>query len=139
MADETSPNTAIRVGVRFEKVSSAARAGLDRFVFALMKRKANARAPQHERRLAPRVEIVNEKLYAELLPDQLRGALLGTNKSKDNPRFRMYDISTTGCSFLCVESGRFKPRQMIRLRLVGEGLDVEVQAKVIHARTPTRF
>jgi c-di-GMP-binding flagellar brake protein YcgR len=131
-----APAQVVRVGVRFEKVSSAAQSELDRFVFALMNRKAKARTPQHERRLAPRVDIVQEKIVVELLPEQVRGALSGAKKPEPR-RFKMYDISTTGCSFVCAAMDAFRPRQMIRLRLVGEGLDVQLQAKVIHARTPT--
>ena len=138
MADEKAPS-GFRVGVRFEKVSSSARAALDRFVFALMKRKARARTEQDERRMAPRVEIVNEKLYVEVIPDRLIGALAGRGKREENPRYRMFDISTTGCAFICQRKGRFKRPQMLRVRLVGEGLDLELQAKVVHAGTPTRM
>jgi len=138
MTEPAAPTAAVRVGVRFEKVSSAVQTELDRFVFALMSRKARARAPQHERRLAPRVDIVQEKIVLELLPEQVRGALSGARKAEPR-RFKLYDISTTGCAFLCAEKDSFQPRQIIRLRIVGEGLDVQVQAKVIHARTPTRF
>lgn len=136
MADDGGGRKALRVGVRFEKVSTSARAELDRFVFAMMKRKASALAPQHERRMAPRVEIVNERLFVEVIPDRLIGALAGGKRDEQNPRYKVHDISTTGCSFLCDER-RYRRRQMIRLRLVGEGLDLELQAQVVHARTPT--
>lgn len=131
MTEPGGPAVTIRVGVRFEKVSSAVQTELDRLVFALINRKARARGPQDERRLAPRVEVVSERFAVELLPDLLRGALSG-GRSAATQRFKMFDLSTTGCSFFC-EPGQLQPRQLLRLRLVGQGLDVELQARVIHA------
>jgi c-di-GMP-binding flagellar brake protein YcgR len=139
--------TAKRVGVRFDKVPRGVQSQLDHFVFALMKKKAQARArdthPGAERRLAPRVEIgPAEKLYVEHLPDRPLGALASRAAAGQDqgPRFKVVDISTTGLALLCDEPGRFKPRQKVRLRLVGEDLTgsgavaLEVPAVVIHAR-----
>ena len=133
-------DTRLRVGVRFEKVKSSERAALDRFVFALMKKKAAARARPgggHERRVAPRVEIAeSEDLSAELLPTRPLGALSRSATPAREPpkRFKVRDISTTGCSFVCPAGEGPRPGTLIGMRLRGAGIDVELQVKVIHAR-----
>jgi c-di-GMP-binding flagellar brake protein YcgR len=146
MTDKPADTTR-RVGVRFDSVPRGVQSQLDYFVFALMKKKAQARArdthPGAERRMAPRVEIgPAEKLYVEHLPDRPLGVLAGRAAAGQDqgPRFKVVDISTTGLAFLCNEQGRFAPRQKVRLRLVGEDLtgsgavDLEIRAAVIHSR-----
>jgi len=128
----TAPQTGMRVGVRFDKVPRTVQSEIDRFVFAIMARKARARGgPGAERRLSPRVELgLQECLEAEVLPQRPVGALSG--KGAANPRHRIHDISTTGCSFDCPADSGLTARQILRLRLQGGGLDVEVNARVIH-------
>jgi len=141
--------TLVRAGVRFDKVPRPVQSELDRFVFAAMARKARAKAavPGAERRLAPRVEMgQRENLHAEILPDRPLGALSGRTADGAPPlypgaprqgredrraRFKVFDISTTGCSFYCALT-TCQRGQLMRLRLVGEGLDVELAAKVVH-------
>jgi c-di-GMP-binding flagellar brake protein YcgR len=132
--------TVIRVGVRFEKVPSAARAQLDRYVFAQIQKRARARRPLDEtpgaeRRLAPRVDIPeSEQLVVLLLPSVPIGALAARQAQPPPPSFRIHDISTTGLCFVASDPAVAQPKQLIRLRLKGKDLDVELQAKVIYVR-----
>jgi len=135
-----SPASA-RVGVRFERLTPAVQVALDRFVFERLGRKMRARRPLDrapapsgppgaERRQASRVELSGaEKLQAILQSTAPIGRL---SPAKPVPTYFVADISTTGCSFLCPEVQSLKPKAKITLRLVGLGLDLQVQATVIH-------
>jgi hypothetical protein len=142
MSDQDNPKIMLRIGVRFERMSSGERVALDRYVFAMMKRKASARnlSGGPERRVAPRVEIAEaEDLTAVLLPSRPLGALARSTAeeaAKPPTRFKISDISTTGCSFSCVEQDAPGRKQVLNLRLEGEGISVELAAKVINTRKP---
>lgn len=133
MTDQIAPH---RIGVRFEAVDPASQSKLDRAVFALMRRHARARGPQHERRMAPRVELgVHETLDAVVLDQRKRGALARRQGAADDGRrCRVLDISTTGCSFRHEGAPPGKPGSTLRLRLEGLGIELELSAKLIHAR-----
>jgi hypothetical protein len=128
------------VGVRFERPPTAKQAVLDRYVFALMKRRAAAKRPLgqtppgSERRMAPRVEIgPNDKLEVVLLPARPLGALsrLKAAEEKGTP-LDLFDISTTGCCLVCPDPAPMNRGDLIRLQLTGEDLDLELQAKVMN-------
>jgi hypothetical protein len=128
-----------RLGVQFQKPPPAVQASLDRVVFALIRRKTEAKrplqsgapAPGAERRLAPRVEISEgDRLGVVLLPHRPLGALSGA-KPAPAPSLTLLDISTTGCAFRCPDPCTYKPGQMIKLRLKGADLDVELVAKIV--------
>jgi hypothetical protein len=128
-----------RVGVQFDKPATAVQASLDRFVFGLIRRKAEAKRPiadasqppGAERRVAPRVEIGEaEGLEVALLPTAPRGAL-SVQKVSVAPTCRVADLSTTGCAFLS-DDGTLKPGGRLRLRLKGRDVDVELGAKIVH-------
>jgi hypothetical protein len=140
MSDQDSLK--VRVGVRFERMNSGARVALDRYVFALMKRKAAARnlSSGPERRVTPRVEITEaEDLSAVLLPSRPLGALAratAAEATEPPTRFKIAEISTTGCSFSCVEEQAPQRKQVLNLRIEGEGISVELAAKVINTGKP---
>lgn len=142
MSDQDNSKTRLRVGVRFERMNSGERVALDRYVFALMKRKAAARNSSSgpERRVTPRVEIAEaEDLSAVLLPARRLGALARSSAAEATEpptRFKIAEISTTGCSFSCVEEQAPQRKQVINLRLEGEGISVELAAKVINTGKP---
>lgn len=130
----------VRVGVRFERPPTAKQTVLDRYVFALMKKRANAKRPLGqsptgaERRMAPRVEInPGDQLEVVLLPARPLGALsrLKAAEEKGTP-LEIFDLSTTGCCLLCPDPAPVKRGDVVRLQLNGEDLDLELQAKVIH-------
>lgn len=132
-----------RVGVRFVEVSPADQANLDGHVFALMGKKNRARRPvntpssgssKRERRIAPRVDMgPADDIELTLLPTRPRGALAekSTELSCD-----LHDISTTGCSFLCPDPTGIQLKALIRIRLKGDDLDLELKARVIHINEP---
>ena len=142
MSDQDNPKSRLRVGVRFERMSSGERVALDRYVFAMMTRKAAARnlSGGPERRVAPRVEIAEaEDLTAVLLPSRPLGALArstAVEPAEPPKQFKISDISTTGCSFSCVEQDAPARKQVLNLRLEGEGISLELAAKVINTRKP---
>ena len=145
MTTTGSSATELRVGVRFERPAPAVQATLDRFVFALMQTKARAApvrgaeqlGPGAERRRQPRVELGSaERLVATHVSERTRGVLGRPAGSgpEEAAQFRVRDISTTGCSFIAAESQCPTPKSVIRLKLQGMGLDLEISAKIIHAR-----
>ena len=129
----------VRLGVQFQKPPPAVQASLDRVVFALIRRKTEAKRPLQEtsgseRRLAPRVELgEGDRLGVALLPDRPRGAL-STAKSAPAPSLSLLDISTTGCALGCADPSPFQPGQLLRLRIQGAELDIEVVAKVLYQK-----
>lgn len=130
----------LRVGVQFEKPATAVQASLDRFVFGLLRRKAEARRlteaqPGTERRIAPRVEVGDaDGLVIALLPMTPRG-VLAPAKPEAAPSCTLTDLSTTGCAFLCADL-TVKTGARLRLRLKGREIDVELGAKVVHVSIP---
>ena len=44
------------------------------------------------------------------------------------------DISTTGCALGCADPSPFQPGQLLRLRIQGAELDIEVVAKVLYQK-----
>jgi hypothetical protein len=146
MSKERNQAAELRVGIRFERPAPAVQAALDRFVFALMQKKARATqgraagsAPANgaERRRSPRVELgTAEQLRVTRISDRPRGVLGRLNGADvaEGASYRVCDIATTGCSFLVPESECPAPKSMIRIKLRGMGLDVEVTGKVIHAQ-----
>ncbi len=132
-----------RVGVQFDKPATSAQASLDRFVFGLIRKKAEAKRPLAdaplppgaERRVAPRVEIGEaEGLEVVLLPATPRGALSAQKAvaAPTYPTYRVADLSTTGCAFVS-DDATLKPGGRLRLRLKGRDIDLELGAKIVHA------
>jgi hypothetical protein len=138
-----------RLGVQFQKPPPAIQASLDRVVFALMRRKSEAKrplqseegrreapkggapAPGAERRLAPRVEVSEgDRLSVALRPDRPLGALSAA-KPPPGPSLTLLDISTTGCALSCPDPCTLKTGQLIKLRLKGADLDVELTGKIV--------
>jgi len=114
-------------------------ASLDRYVFALMRRKARASAEGSgegaDRRLAPRVGLESsDGLLLMLLPAAPEGVLGRVNREEESgPTFEVCDISTTGGCFIC-EDVEFHSGEKIRIRLQGEELSIELQAKVVYTK-----
>ncbi len=125
-----------RLGVQFQKPPPAVQASLDRFVFALIRRKAEAKRRLQggaERRLAPRVEISDgDRLTVTLVPDRPLGALSSAKPQPPGPALRLIDLSTTGCALGCADPSPLKAGQIVRLRLRGAELDVELVAKILY-------
>ena len=133
-----TPESTFRVGVRFESVASAIQVQIDRYVFALMQKRARAirrdAADRTERRVASRVEIPgSQSLQLVLLPTLPVGAL-SANRQTTQQTFVVNDISTTGCSFVCADPDLLKAKQTIRLALRSKDqtFDIELQARVIY-------
>jgi len=129
----------LRVGIKFLRPASAMQASLDRYVFALMRRKARdseERGEGAERRLAPRVELEEaDGLLLMVLPATPEGVLgRVAQKGEQGPVFQVCDISTTGGCFIS-EGTTFTHGEQIRIRLQGEELNIELQAKVVYCRS----
>jgi hypothetical protein len=131
-----------RIGVQFEKPPSAVQAVLDRFVFGLIRKKAQAKRPlgagddrQDERRLAPRVELgAAEEVVATVLPPQ-RSVFAPKVPTAAVASYKLLDLSTTGCAFGCPDPPPFKPGEKVRLRLKSKEIDVEIGGKIVHVHT----
>ncbi len=140
MSSQDSDREQLRVGIKFLRPPSAMQASLDRYVFALMRRKARASAALggegSERRLSPRVELeTSDQLLLTLLPSMPKG-VLGKVDQVDEPglTFQVSDISTTGGCFICHDVALSNGEQ-IRIRLEAEELSIELQAKVVYSKS----
>ncbi len=127
-----------RLGIQFEKPPAGVQAVLDRYVYALIRRKAAARRPLRdnpgaERRLAPRAEISEgDRLAAFWSAERPRGVLAQARPSSQGAPIKILDISTTGCALACDEGCPIQAGQRIRLQLKAEALDIEVTGKVLY-------
>lgn len=139
MTSQDEGQDQLRVGIKFLRPSSAMQASLDRYVFALMRRKAKASAERgeegSERRLAPRVELESsDGLLLTLLPLGPGGVLGRTSREEETaPTFVVCDVSTTGGCFIG-QGTAFDSGAQIRIRLEGEELNIELQAKVVYSK-----
>lgn len=128
-----------RVGIKFIRPPSAMQASLDRYVFALMRRKARASAERgekgSERRLAPRVELdSSDGLLLTLLPLAPEGVLGRASREEEKgATFVVCDVSTTGGCFLSQEMA-FDSGAQIRIQLEAEELNIELLAKVVYSK-----
>lgn len=71
------------------------------------------------------------KLLAELEEQREKSA----KSDKEEFRFLIDDISSTGCAFFCDHSHPPRKGTVLTLRIIGDGLDIILQARVMYVAT----
>lgn len=144
----------MRIGVQFEKLSRANAHQLEQFVFEAMTDQARKR--RHVRGLPPQVrsagaerrdtwrvsfrggeiQISVSVLEKETSEHRQNHELFGPERlNHDTCRsYELYDLSATGCSYICQDAEAPKPGKPISLRLMGSGVHFDLQGIVVHCK-----
>ena len=147
-----------RIGVHFEGMPTVDQVQLDRYIFEQLRREAwqkrhlrgLATSPALERGsdkrltrrirvtktwdLLLRVQLIDEEEESQetLLKEPVSAPVLTDSEDANTPVFKIYDISTSGCSYLCTETHAPPAGAVLRLFIEGEKLSLQVQGRVIY-------
>ncbi len=147
----------IRAGVHFDQITPGHRNILDRFLFKKMREEAQRKRHMrgvlyrtldtrgHERRFARRIRIedddkvriwiLSEAEDRQLARDAQARLLSDPDLEQEMPKgtLKIFDLSTTGCAYLCLPPQAPKPGSIISLQILDEEFIIQATAHVIYA------
>ncbi|MFH1130392.1 MAG: hypothetical protein V1754_03595 [Pseudomonadota bacterium] len=144
----------LRVGVKFEDVTPADQAVLDRYVFDCMRR--DARQKRHvrgqlygilptggDRRRDWRVDLETGEIYAFFdeeserqlsLADQAKAMAEAQVELQKLGDVRLQDLSSSGCAFFYDEGMGLKKGMALQIRLMAKGFRLVVRGRLVYLR-----